>query len=366
MHFHCTLADLLPAISLVEKAVASQNNIPIITGIHIAAANDQLTLTATNLKLGIKSVINAHVVKANQIVVDGKLLAAIVRKLPDNPVIFELVNQQLVITSGNVEFSLNTFEGEDFPQLPQGEDLLFSITAKQFIKMVKNTIFACGKDDRRPFLNGVLFELNDSRLSLVATDINRLAFYSDQVESSHKGNKELLVPMKTLQEIIRSIPADDTRIDVYYSNNYLIFEYGKNMITTRLIDDQFPRYKSLFPKDEPIQITVNRQILASAVERASLIDSDDGSQIVIFDASNGVLEITTPASSKGRSMEKINVEHKGENGRAAFSAKYIMDMLKATDAEQVLFHFNSDLRQCLLKADTDEDQKYILMPIRLS
>ncbi len=365
MHFQCSLSDLLPAVNLVEKAVASQNDIPILTGIHIASGTSSVSLTATNLELGIKSEFKAYVNTADKTVVDGKLLAALVRKLPDQPIIFEVVDQQLLITAGNVEFTLNIFNEEDFPQLPEAEQVMFSLPANKLLRMIKNTIYACGKDEHRPFLNGILFEIIDNRLSFVATDINRLAYYAVELNSD-VPNMEILVPMKTMQELQRSLPNDDTPINIAFSDKSLIFEYGPNKITTRLIEEQFPKYRGLFPDEEPIRITANRQMLIAAVERAALINTDEGSQIVIFEAVDGVLEISTPSSSKGKSQEKLNVEHQGENGKAAFSAKYILDMLKATDAEQVLFHFNADLRQCLMQADNDEDQKYILMPIRLS
>lgn len=365
MHFQCSLSDLLPAVTLVEKAVASQNDVPILTGIHIAAADSQVILTATNLELGIKSEFEAYVNRADKTVVDGKLLAAIIKKLPDQPIIFEIIDNQLIITAGNVEFALNVLTEEDFPELPQAEQVQFSLPANKLLKMIKNTIYACGKDDRRPFLNGILFETIDNQLNFVATDINRLSYYAVKLDTN-VPNTEMLVPMKTMQELQRSLPNDTTPINISFGEKYLIFEYGANKITTRLIEDRFPQYRGLFPNHEPIQITVNRQMLIAAVERAALIDSDDGTQVVIFEAVDGVLEISTPTGSKGKSQEKLNVEHQGENGRAAFSAKYILDMLKAADAEQIFFHFNSDLQQCLMQADNDEDQKYILMPVRLS
>ncbi len=365
MHFQCLLSDLNTAINLVEKAVAVQDNIPIITGIHILADNDLVTLTATNLELGIQSKLPAHVTKKNEIVVDGKLLAALVKKLPKEPVIFQLEDKQLIISAGTVEYALNTLTNEDFPELPKTDNIIFEISGEKLLDMIKNTIYACGKDDQRPFLNGILFEFNDNQLNLVATDINRLSYYTFELEHNF-SDQTLIVPMKTLLELQRILPNDESKIQVAFIDNYLIFKHGHTTITTQLIDDRFPKYQGLFPKDEPIKIIVNRQILISAMERAALVGSDDGKQIVILDAVDGVLEISTPSTTRGKSEEKINVEHEGENGKAAFSVKYILDMLKASDSELILFNFNSDLRQCLMKSYDQDDHKYILMPIRLN
>ncbi len=369
MYFQCSLSDLLPAINLVERAVAIQDSLPIITGIQLTTDKNKIILTSTNLELGVETDFLANVMNMNKVIVDGKLLAGIARKLPDQPIIFELIDNRLVITSGMVEFSLNIFNPlmkDDFPNLPKAKQQLLKIPAENLLQMIRNTIYACGKDDKRAFLNGVLFELHGNKLNFVATDINRLSFYSIPIDDHHEEPLQFLIPMKTLQEIQRCVPNDETEIKISYNKNNLIFQYSNNVITTRVIDDQFPKYANLFPKEEQTKIKVNKRVLESAVERSSLFYADDGSQIVIFNAENGILEIRTPESSKGKSQERINVEQEGGNSEAAFSSKYILDMLKATTAEGVIFNFNSDLRQCLLQPDSEEEHKYILMPIRLS
>lgn len=137
MHFQCSLSDLLPVVNLVEKAVAAQDNIQVLKGIYISAADNQVTLTATNLELGIRSEFPAHINQPGQAVVDGKLLAALVRTLPQEPVVFELTDQQLMITAGAVEFSLTTMPPEDFPQLPEIDDLVFTLKSEQLLKLIK-------------------------------------------------------------------------------------------------------------------------------------------------------------------------------------------------------------------------------------
>ncbi|NLM24866.1 MAG: DNA polymerase III subunit beta [Firmicutes bacterium] len=365
MHFQCKKQDLLPAINLVQKAVATQSTLEILTGIKIEAKTEQVILTSTNLELGIETTFPAHVSKHNQIaVVDGKIFAALVPKLPDEPIIFELNDNVLNISAGTVEFSLNVFIGDDFPNLPAANDYIMTIPAEKLNAAIKNVIYACGKDDKRPYLSGILFELEDNNLRLVSTDINRLSYYSQPVATNTNEKLLLLVPTKTFAELQRSIPHDKTEIKIGYVDNQIIFTFNETKFTSRLIDDQFPNYKHLFPKEQPIELTVKKQILASAVERAALFESD-GNQIVIFNTQNGVLEITTPETAKGKIQEQINVEHRGENGSAAFQARYILEMLKASDAEQVTFGYNSDLRQCLLQPVGEIEHLYILMPIRL-
>lgn len=365
MYFTCSLPDLLPAITLAEKAVSTQDSLEILKGILLIADQNNVTLMSNNLELAVKTSFPAKVTNTDQLVVDGKLLTAVIRKLPSENVIFESTNNQLRINSGKAEFFLNIIDSDDFPLIPSPKDHLLTITASKLIRMIKNTIYACGKDENRPFINGVLFELADKQLNFVATDINRLSYYAIEIETISNNEPKLLVPMKTLQELQRSIPNDDTEIKISQSDNYLIFEFEKTIMTTQLIDDRFPKYNSLFPKEEQIRITTERQKLISAVERAAIIDSDGG-PIVIFAVENELLEIKTPSSTRGKSQEQMEVEHQGKNGEAAFSAHYMLDMLKAADSEKIIFDFNSDLRQCMLRPDSEDNHKYILMPIRLN
>ena len=364
MHFQCTKEQLLPAVSLVEKAVASQNTVPIITGTHIKAASDTLILTSTNLELSIQTKISALISTPGELIVDGKLFANIIRKLPDAPITFEL-NTKLVIKAGTIEFTLNILSGEDFPAFPDPEDEMFTIPSNILSKMIKNTIYACGKDEKRPYISGLLFELNNRKFKLVSTDINRLSYFSIPLENTNEDDFKYLVPFKTISELHKNLPQDETPIKVYYLNTQMIFAFNEHKFATRLIDDQFPNYLHLFPKNQPIMITSNKQSLQAAVDRASILDHN-GAQIIILSINDGVLEIKTPSNNQDQILEQLNVEHTGENGHAAFSARYILEMLKATSAQQVIFEFNMELRPCLLKPDTDDDHLYILMPIRLN
>ncbi len=364
MHIQCTKEDLLNAVILVEKAVATQNTIPVLTGIQLTAKNDVLTLTSTNLELSIQTHISTHVTTAGQTVIDGRLFSSIIRKLPNEPIIIEFTNK-LVITAGTVEFSLNTLADDEFPDFPIPVDEMFSIPAHKILHMIKNTLYACGKDDKRPYINGVLMELTNNNLKLITTDINRLSYYATTLTDTFEDNYKLLVPAKTITELQKSLPHDESEVKVFYFNKQVLFAFGNTILATRLIESEFPNYQHLFPKNQPMQFISKRQILLSAVDRASLLDSD-GTQIVIFSITDGVLEIKTPTTEIGQIIEQINVEHTGENGQVAFSARYILDMLKASDADQISLEFNQELRPSLLKPLNNQEHQYILMPIRLS
>ena len=254
---------------------------------------------------------------------------------------------------------------EDFPDLPVGEETLLELDTPTLHTMIKNTVFATSQDETRPYLNGVFFELGKGQLRFTATDSNRLATYRTDSANKEDGDLKVIIPAKTLTELHRSLPQNPKmKVRISQAQRQVIFSFDHTVIVSRLIDGQFPNYRSVIPGDQPIKISTKRQSLLAAVDRASLMDTK-GSQPIILEVTDGVLEIKTTTSEKGTAFEQLNVEHSGQNGRAAFSPRYIMDMLKNSDAEQVSLEYNSDLRQAVLRPADNENHVYVLMPIRV-
>lgn len=363
MHFQCKKEDLFKAVNLVEKAVATQETLQILMGIHLKANDNQLVLTSTNLELTIQTKIPVHTTRTGETVISGKLFASIIKKLPNETIVFERKDNQLLITAGTIEFSLNTLTTEDFPAFPEIKQEILSISSKVMFKMIKNTVFATHQDETRPFLSGVLFEIENDSFSMVATDSNRLAYINTTLPHAVSKSHKMIVPSKALNEIARSLPNDESLVELYSLKKQLVFRIKDSIIITRLIDSQFPNYQAVFPGEQPIKVTLKRNSMLQAVERASLFDKD-GTQPVIFEVTSGVLEIKTPQSEVGQLCEQINVEHIGEDGKAAYSSRFVLDMLKSSDAELVTLEYNSDLRQAALKPAQDEQHLYVLMPMR--
>lgn len=207
-------------------------------------------------------------------------------------------------------------------------------------------------------------ELEHSSLIFAATDSNRLARYETVLDSGPEEEKAI-IPAKTMTELNRSLPAEkDKDVACYKAKNQLVFSFNNTLFVTRLIEGQFPNYRSVIPGQQPISITVKKQLLLAAVDRASLIDTR-GSQPIVLEVSDGVLEVKTPSSEMGYAYEQLNVEHSGENGQAAFSPRFIMDMLRASDAEDVTLEFNAELRPAALRPANSSEHLYVLMPVRI-
>ena len=364
MHCQCSKSDLLPAINLVERAVTSQETLAVLNGIFLETEGTQrLLLRSTNLELGIQTQIEIQVVETGNCNVNGRLLASIVRRLPDEPIIFSEKDGKLEITAGTVELSLPLYNKEDFPILPQVPEEHIKLPVQTLDTLIRNTIFSVSRDETKPALMGILFEFNEDSVNAVATDSSRLAFIQEDLADAFSQNHKAIVPTSSVTEIFRSLPTKGEAV-IGISDDQLIVAYDDTIFSSRLINAEFPQYRLLFPKEQPISINVRRQTLLASVERAALLQTEDN-QPIILDVQDGVLELSTPPSSIGHFREQITVEHAGENGKAAYSARFLQDMLKASKEESLTFQFNGDFRPAVFKKQESDKHLYIIMPIRL-
>lgn len=363
MHFQAENTALTAGIRLVERAISTNNPLQILSGVHLEADKNQLILTANNLEISVRTKIECTTFVSGSAVLDGKLLSALVRRLPQGNVIFEKRDSQVIISAGTTEFTLNELIGDEFPTPPNCDRKILSLTDYELSKLAHSTLFCVGTDEHRPIFQGILMELSNGTLHFVSTDSNRLAFAKGEVPFVIEDDLELIVPGRSVTELLKCLPMDETVIDVYYGDNQLAFHFGDTIFTTRLIDGKFPNYRPILYTDQEITLIINRQHFLQAIERAAVFDRK-GNQPVIIQVTGGVLELGMQ-TELGRSMEQLNVEHTGANGQSAYSPRFIMEMLRSTDADQIIFKFEPGPRQALIKPADRDDHLYILMPIRI-
>lgn len=363
MHFQIEKSPLLNAINVVEKAISSNNPLQILAGVEIDVNKKHITMTANNLEIAIRTTIPCNTFKPGKAILDGKLLTSLIRKLPEDNVVFEMKDKQVIITAGTMEFALNIITEDEFPAFPDCNEKILALTDYELHRLAQNSLFAAANDDMRPVLSGVLLEISDGKLNFVATDSNRLSFVQANTGEILSSDLHLIIPSKSLNELMKCLPLDETMIEVFYGNNQLAFRFDNTIFTTRLIEGNFPNYRPVIHTEQAITVVMKRHQLLQAIDRASLFDRG-GSQPVIIQVTDGVLEIGM-STELGKSSEQFNVEHSGENGSSAYSPKYILDMLRTTDCDQIAFKFETGPRQALIKPADSDDHLYILMPMRI-
>lgn len=365
MHFQCPKQDLLPIINQVEKALPAKDTVPILAGIKLTVEDHVLTVLAQNQELLIQTQTPVQMLTAGSALLEGKLFSSLIKKSPDEPLIFEKKRSQVEIHAGTVEFSLQTMNQEEYPELPPLKNKILSIPSKTLLYMIRNTLFATQTDENRPYFGGCLFEIEESMFSIIATDSNRLAFIQTPLSETIASPLQLIVPARTLLELTRCLSSKETPVHISSLNQQQIaFQFEDTLLISRLINSKFPNYRAVLPGPQPISITIKKSSLLQAMERAALFDYD-GKRPIILSTTNGVLELRNLPSDHGCINERINVEQTGANGQAAFSPRFLLDMLRVSSSELITLEYNEDLRQGRIIPHDDDTHIYVIMPVKV-
>lgn len=366
MKFNSNKENLAYGVQVVQRAVSPKNPLPILSGILLRCEEGKLYLTATDLDLGIECLVPVNCLKEGSVVLPAKYLSEIVRKLPDS--LLDISTEDNNVTTlkyGQSKFTMNGFAPDEFPLLPfvDGEKS-FTIKQDLFKNMVKQVTFATSSDESRPIFTGVLFEVEDENLRLVATDTHRLAFRTGFLKTAGVGEQvSALIPAKTLNEVVRIMPSDSENIKITFSSNQVIMEMGNIKLISRIIEGQFPNYKQVIPQGCKSKLKIKTRDLLDAVERASLI-AKDGPNVIRLTVQNENLIINSNSPEVGMIHEEIPVSLEGEETQISFNSKYLIDVLRAIDAEEVLLELTGSLSPGIIKPVEGDNYLYLILPVR--
>lgn len=367
--FICEKSKLQDAISIAQKAITGKSTMPILEGIYIKADLDQLTLIGSDVDVSIETKIDAEVIKKGTIVIDAKLFGEIIRKLPNDKVVIEKLEDNneentIQITCKKSVFNLLHMNGEDFPSLPNiNETKIFSIPQNLLKNMIKGTSFAIAQDEARPILQGILFEVRNSYLNLVALDGYRLAIRKELIDSENTINS--VIPGKTLNEVAKILDDTDQSVDITFTTNHILFNLGETKVISRLLEGEFIKYNSLLPQEYKCLVTVNRQELQNGIERASLMAKEGNTNLIKFEFKGDTLIITSN-SQLGKVREEVSVNLQGDEIQIAFNSRYLLDALKVIDEDEVVLELTSSVSPCVIKSKNMRDNKYLVLPVRLA
>lgn len=366
MKFFCNPKLLMHSVSIVQKAVSSKSTLPIIKGIYIKATDQNLHLVATDMDLGIDHVMDANIIEEGSIVVDAKLFSDIVRRLPDAQVEVSLKeNNQVLIKCGHAKFNILSFDPSEFPELPEVEnDLVYEVPQQLFRNMIRQTIFAVAEDDTRPILTGVLMEIEDDMLNMVALDGYRLSLIKNNVKSSF--NNKVVIPGKTLSEISRIISGEeDTNMQICFTDKHALFIIDNTKLISRLLEGEFINYTQIIPKEFKSQVKIDTENLLDSIERAALLGKEGRNNLVRFTITDEKMIINSN-SELGNVHEEIEIELEGDDLQIAFNTKYFIDALKVIEDEVVYLEFTTNLSPGIIKPASDEKIIHLVLPVRVA
>lgn len=364
MKFTCAQEDLSHYLQIAVRAIATKSTLPILTGILIETKENYLRCVATDLEIAVEVKIpNIQIQNPGIVVLPGKTFVEIVRHLPQIPVEIELdENSKAVsIVSKYSSYQLPVLPVEEFPTLPDfknGDKL--EISSEKLKEAIRQTIYATLAEDPRPFLSSILWESTPDHLRLVATDVNRLAVKDIPVKSGVQ--KTALVPVRALREIsnIFGNNPEDT-LDIYIGEKLIYLTGAGVTFSSRLVEAQFPRYEQVIPKEFLGSMLINRSMLIEALERTSLVSNS----IRLTISNKGVI-ITAKEPDKGKSYEEIPADFTGQELEIGFNVRFLLDFLKAVDAEEIIFKYIQEQKPALLQINGKNEYIYIVMPLKLS
>ena len=369
MEFTAKKDELLRELALIQGIVERKNTIPILANVLIEAHDGFLELAATDLDVGLKCKLPATVQERGALTLSAKKLYEIVRAVSDSDIqIKELENSWATIESGRSFFKMVGLGKEEFPSLaePPSEGFI-SIPGAVLSELINKTSFAITADDNRYFLNGARLELTESDMRMVATDGHRLAYISVKRANQDSGAACVIVPKKTLLELVKILGDEEQRVDFAQGENHLFFRLGERLLVSKRVDDQFPAYDKVLPQGNDKTVTCGREALAGAIRRVSLL-ANERSRAVRFGIESGRVEVSSQSPELGEAKESIEAGYDGDEIQIGFNGQYLLDFLNAANTSEIRFELKDDSSQGLLRpADEgdERDYRYVVMPIRL-
>jgi DNA polymerase III subunit beta len=364
-------ADLLKELTATQGVVERKTTIPILSNYLFEAADDRLSLTATDLDLSLRTSCATKVKKEGSCTIPARKLYDYVKLLPDGDISIKLLeNHWISIRCGRSNTKMVGMARANFPTLPVFPTAGgVKIPAKVLRAMIGKTIFAIANEESRYTLNGALMVLKPESITMVATDGHRLAHVERPGEKFEgiSGEMKTLVPKKAMNELRILLDATDSdHVEFAKDDSTLFFRIGQRLLTSRQLTGQFPNYEAVLPKDNNKSITVKVADFSSAIQRVAQF-ADERSGAIRMKLEKNELKISSSSTETGESEDSLETNYDGDLVTMGFNSAYLLDFLKASGADQVRLEFKDSQSAGQLRPEEGEDYKYryIVMPMRI-
>jgi DNA polymerase-3 subunit beta len=359
----CEKEKLNSIVQTALRGVSSRVTMPILSGLLVNAESGKLVMSSTDLEMSIRAEMEADVSESGSTVVSGRLIGDIMKSLPGGEVSLETGDKYLAIKTSMGEYKIREMMPEDFPQIPgwQGESVL-KASGGEFILAVQQTSRASSSDEKRPVLTGTLMEkvTGSGAVKLVSTDSYRLSWKDLEVRGAVESWEDCIIPTKTLNEVARIASSVEEEVEMKMQEKQVMFKLGDLVVSSRLIEGQFPNYKQLVPKGERTSVKVPKNDLSGMVKRALVFGHN--MRLGIY---QDHIKVTTETPEVGESQEQLPAEMSGEEMEIGFNGNYLLDGVTAVESDKVEIRLDDPQKPALIKEDEAESYSYILMPVRL-
>ena len=366
MKLVCSQSNLWNGLQIVSRAVSNKTTMSILECIMVDATKDTITLTANDMDLGIETVIEGNILEKGSIALDANTIRNIVRNLPDSYVTIETDSSfKTLITCEKIKYNILGKSGEDFSYLPvvEKED---NIIMSQFTlkEVVRQTIFSISDNDNNKLMMGELFEINGDELRVVSLDGHRISIRKIQLKDTY-GNKKVIIPGKTLNEVSKILPGDaDSDVIIYFTPKHIVFEFDNTTVISRLIEGEYFRIDQMLSSDYETRLRINKRELLDCINRASNLVKEGDKRPVIINIMDDRMELKIN-STQSSMNEDIDIQKEGKDIMIGFNPRFLMDALRVIDDEEIDLYMVNPKAPCFIR-DNDENYIYLILPVNFT
>ena len=366
MKFSCEKALLQAAVNTASRAVSAKSSIPALEGL-LLTADRELTVSGYNMQTGIRTRVEADIVSGGSLVLSARLFGDIIRRLPDDVVVFasdEKLNVKL--TCGDASFDILAISAADYPDLPEVEDQYsMSIQQKTLRAMIGETRFAVSTNEARPVHTGSLFEIGEFGLTMVSVDGFRLALRREKLERIEGGAFSFVAPGGALGEVEKICEESEELATVTLGNRHILFEVGATELICRRLEGEFLDYKSAIPRKNPITVIADTKAMINSIDRVGVVISEKQKSPVrcIFESDRVYMSAKT---GNGEAKDVCRIAGEGGGLEIGFNNRYLLEALKYAPAETVRMELNTGISPCIIvPTEGEENFLYMVLPVRL-
>lgn len=366
MKIICTKSELLNGVSIVSKAVPSKTTMSILQCILIDASEDKIKLVANDMELGIETTINGTIEEKGKIALDARVIQDMIRKLPDSDITITTdASLKTNITCEKAKFNIIGKPGEEFSALPQ-IDHSDSIVVSQYTlkEVIKQTIFSISDNDNSPIMTGELFDIHEDNLRVASLDGHRISIRNVKLKNVY-SSKKVIVPGKALSEVSKIIGDDtDKNVSIFFTPNHILFEFDDTLVLSRLIEGEYFNVDQMITKDYETKVVVNKRELFDCIDRSTLLVKEGDKRPIIIDIRDNNLELKIN-STIGSMNEDIDITKEGKDIMIGFNPKFVMDVLKVIDSDEINMYMVNPKSPCFIRDDEDT-YVYLVLPINFT
>lgn len=373
MKFSSLQENLKQGLFITGHLTGRNQNLPILNNVLIEAKQGNIRMVSTNLEIGISCVVRGKIDQEGAFTVDAKILADYINLLPNQKIDIGLNNNSLTISCDSYNTKVKGQSAEEFPLIPVVERGDYcKVPVQSLRKALNQVVFAVSTNETRVELTGVLFNLSNKELTLAATDSYRLAEKKISVKESSIESASVIVPAKTIQEVVRiisgtkeDVASEMEDVELYIYENQILFVYGSTEIVSRLIEGQYPDYRQIIPGQAKTKARLEQRQIVRAVKSSALFAKTGINDINLdFPKNRGLIVVSSASGQTGENIVEVPGQIEGEDNFVVVNYRYLLDGLNTVGGDEVVVEVVDGNTPCLLRPANDSDYLYIVMPIK--